>query len=268
MKLKSPKAEILNYVKHLEARVPKVFMLDSMDEEKRYALHNMDRYINVIKELDKIIPRVKKPITVLDIGTSPLTFVMRRRYPSLKISSVDYASQLSPVCKKLGIKFKRVDLNKRNFKLPSKKFNIILFLEVIEHLSGDHYHIMKNILRYLKKNSYCIVQTPNRNSLKSLIVKILTLNRVDDISQRPDLSCEFEHVKEYSFEELKSFLMSFPGLYLLKAEYSLYFDTVGSSVVYRRYSTLVKPILFLLYAIVFAIPSLRRGLLFVVQKKI
>lgn len=267
MKFKSPRKDILNYIINLEARTPKTFMFGSMEEEKKYVLHNMDRYINVIEELDKIIPQIKGPIMALDIGTSPLTFVIRKRYPRLSLWSIDYTGQLSPVCKKLGIKFERVDLNKKNFKLPSQKFDIILFLEVIEHLSGDHYHIMKNILLHLKKSSYCIIQTPNKNSLKSLIVKILTLDRVDDISQRPDLSHEFEHVKEYTFPELKKFLMSFSNIDILKSDYSLYFDTVGSSVVYRKNSALAKPILYLLYTIVFVIPALRRGLLFVVQKK-
>ena len=265
--MRKPEKEISDYLRDLEARSVNVFMCGSQEEDKRYTLHNKDRYINVIKELDRILRKMKKPVKILDIGTSPLTFMLKKRYPHAQIFSVDYTSRLSALCGKFGVKFKQVDLNRRNFKLPSHKFNIVLFLEVIEHLSGDHAHIMKNILCYMESDSYCIIQTPNKNSLKSFVTRLLSMDRVDNVSKRPNLSHEFEHVKEYSFDELKKFVKSFLEVDLLKAEHSLYFDTVDSSVVYRKYSVIIIPILFLFYITVGMIPPLRSGLLFVVQKR-
>lgn len=231
------------------------------DEELKYILHNRDRFITVINTLDQIVTKRAKNIKLLDIGTSPLTFILRKRYPNIDITTLDLSSNLSKRCKEANINFVQADLNHPD-KLPtSKKYDVIIFLEVLEHLRSDHKKVMKWLSNILQDNGTCILQTPNKYSLKQLILTLIGgLTIWDRFSKRPKSPDEFSHFKEYSLSELKSLISSVHAFQIIKASYPLYYDTLNSSIVYRRFVSVAKIPLSVHYAIALLLPFLRRGM--------
>lgn len=266
--MKTALQQINNSISDLKNNKIKAFIAGaSKDEELRYVLHNKNRFITAMSRIDEILTKKRGDIFLLDIGASPLTFILRKKYPNINISTLDISNNLAKRCKDAEINFVLADLNNVK-KLPlNKKYDIILFLEVLEHLKSDHSLIIQWISKILKDEGTCILQTPNRYSLKASVVNLIGLSTWDLFSRRPAMPEEFTHFKEYSLSELKMLVSKIPSLTIIHSEYPLYFDTLSSSVVYRKFISLSKPFLFLHYLLVLLIPNLRRGMQIVFTKQ-
>lgn len=261
MRRLTPAQQIDDYIKSLKNVRAGTFMAGmSQEEELKYALHNKDRFIVLLDNLDRLVDKKRGQIALLDIGTSPLTFILKKRYPSLEITTLDLTEGLKKRCTPENIRFERADLNKIKSLPLKKKYDIILFLEVLEHLKSDHKAIINWILKILKDQGVCILQTPNKYSLKVFVLGVIGLATWDLFSQRPNSPEEFAHSKEYSLAELKSLVEPPTESSILEARYPIYFDTLDSSVVYRKFVSIIKPLLFIHYLIVTLIPFLRRGM--------
>jgi len=266
----SPKHQIRELIEKIDKRTPKVYMGDSPEDEKKYILHNQDRFLAAIGELDNL-PLTKKQFSILDIGTSPFTLLLKKRYPKAKITTLDYSNRFRSLVTKKGIKFIKKDLNDPKLVLPSNRYDVITFLEVLEHLKGDHNKILNQIIKSLKKGGICILQTPNKYAPKGLILTSpLALRFWDLFTKRPhkgeeEKHSEFIHFKEYSLSELKNLLNKTSNIYILEAKHDTYFDTVASSMVYRtqQWTKLLAQVNFLLSS---QIPIMRRGMQFVFRK--
>lgn len=241
-------------------------MCYTLEEEIKYVQHNEDRYIYAIRILDNLLSKLPKRIRILDIGTSPFTFLLKNRYPQAEIHSIDITSHFKNMCEKAGIKFYTVDLNSKKASLGSHKYEIVTFLEVIEHLKGNHELALKKITNSLKKGGYFIIQTPNKNSLKSMFVGIVSSGLWDMVTKRPKLPEEFVHFKEYSLGELKNLVLKISSLRLLWAKYAMYFDTTKSALVYRKHVNFFRPLMILHHRIAKYIPSVRRGICLLLVK--
>ena len=94
------------------------------------------------------------------------------------VTGVDFVEQNINIAKKhaktaklkINYLFKDIDLLNIN-----KKFDIILLLEVLEHLDNWEYLILK-VKSMLKKNGYLIISTINRNSFSKLFAIFLAEN--------------------------------------------------------------------------------------------
>lgn len=258
----SPLKQINDFITDMESTKHQVFMAETnKDEEIKYVLHNRDRFIRVINYLDKILTQNHKNISLLDIGTSPLTFILKQRYPNLEITTLDKTNNLVKRCEELKIKFIRADLNKPKILPTDLKYDIILFLEVIEHLTAEHSEVINWIAKITKNDGICIIQTPNIYSFKTIILDIIGIKTWNMLSKVPtDCPEEFAHSKEYSLSQLTSLVKNCPGLEVLEASRPIYFDTLSSSIVYRKFILLSKILLSLHYAIALNIPILRRGM--------
>lgn len=267
--MKSPAQEIDQALTNLKKTNNNAFMatLDK-EEEIKYIKHNKDRFVAVLEVLDTLLGQNNKKLSLLDIGSSPLTFILKKRYPHINITTLDLSPNLSKRCKEVDINFIQADLNYPN-RLPTvKKYDVIVFLEVLEHLRCDHKKIIKWISTILKENGTCVLQTPNKYSLKQLILAFIGgLKTWDKLSKRPTTPDEFAHFKEYSLPELKSLIAAVPTLKINKANHPLYYDTLESSIVYRKFTTLAKPLLYVHYLITFSVPTLRRGMLVIFSKE-
>lgn len=197
----------------------------------------------------------------MDVGTSPLTFFLRNKYPSLEIHSLDYTDKYKRLCRKHRINFRKIDLNIQSAKISEDKFDIILLLEVIEHLKGKHIDIIKNLIKALKKEGCCIITTPNKYSLRMVLERITIFNAfLSKFSLKTKASSEDLHLKEYSLSELVGLIKQSPSIRIKKASHTLFYDTTDSASVFRKNGALIKPLLYLNYLVTKLIPPLRRGM--------
>lgn len=244
-----------------------VFMLGTRDQEVRYTLHNRDRYRHTLATLDEALVSFPERLAILDIGTSPFTFILRRRYPQASIHTIDYTSAFKDRCRKNHIVFHQVDLAQSRLPAFRKRFHIVTFLEVIEHVAGDHKKILAFIAQVLKPGGLCIIQTPNRQAVKSMLRQAIPKTLWLLFSQEASETEEFKHVKEYAASELMTLVSSLPVFRVVRFDRPLYYDSISSSLVYRKSTLITLPFLFIHFVLTTLFPPLRVGMEAVLQKR-
>lgn len=106
--------------------------------------------------------------TILDVGcgTGSLDFYLAKRANS--VTGIDISKNAIVACKRdaktLGVSKKTAfyvrDISKR---LMKRKFDVVICLEVIEHIKNDK-KLINNISKSLKKNGLLILSTPSHNA--------------------------------------------------------------------------------------------------------
>lgn len=97
---------------------------------------------------------------ILDIGTTPFTFLYSK-YLGAEISSIDLTNLLERRCKLNNVIFKKCNLLEEDIPFENKKFDIIIFTEVFEHLIGPPKLIFERIKKVLKADGIIVFSTPN-----------------------------------------------------------------------------------------------------------
>jgi len=248
-----------NYIYNFQSG--SVFMLGSSSEQDKYLKHNKERYIYALATLSKLLPKGNSA-NLLDIGTSPFTFLLKNSFKNLNIDTIDYSRKYKSMCSKRNINFKQVNLNISGSLNGRRKYRVITFLEVLEHLNSNHRDVIKNICNLVEKGGYIIIQTPNRFSPKSLIDN----NLWKYFSEVGHKSKEFYHFKEYNFGELYNILKNLKHFEIVSAKMPLYYDYPSSTLVYRKYKLIFYPFMYLHYFTVLLFPIFRRGMQFVLKK--
>ncbi|OGM13512.1 hypothetical protein A3A76_03705 [Candidatus Woesebacteria bacterium RIFCSPLOWO2_01_FULL_39_23] len=99
---------------------------------------------------------VGKKILIFGIGTArDVKFLLGNN----EVWGTDYSKESINVCKKLGIKIIKQDLNKP-FKLKEKYFDIIVAKDILEHLYEPKI-LMNHIKLSLKRTGYAVINVPN-----------------------------------------------------------------------------------------------------------
>lgn len=243
----------------------KVFMGVSFEEELKYLRHNKDRYVFALLSLAGYMS--SKKITILDVGTSPFTVFLKKMYPRSKIVTIDLTSKFERKMERNKIKFFKIDLNKETLLALNKKFDAVLFLEVIEHLKRNHKVILTQIEEILRPGGICIIQTPNRRCLKNRLLKKKRLSQLMfKFTSRPSRQPGDIHLKEYTKEEFENFVKRNSRLEVIKGNYTFYYDRIASVLTYRRYKLVFLPLAIINLFLVTLLPSFRRGMEFVLRK--
>jgi len=245
------------------------YMFNSKDAEIRLFLHNQDRYLHTFDLLEKMLTKDSK-LKILDIGTSPFTFLLKRKFPNHEVWTIDYDNHLKNRCEKFGIKFIKLDLSSSKKELPRNGFDIITYLEVIEHLKYGYKNSLKLIVSGLKEDGICIVQTPNKNSLKNILLKnsflkALWKESTIDINV-PQQFMHHMHHREFAKNELEQMIKSINKTAIISSSYGLYYDTVSSSLTHRKKVFGIKELLGLYYMLVKCMPFLRADIEIVFSK--
>lgn len=242
-----------------------VFMGNSLEEGRKHLQHNKQRYISAVLALSKYV--LGKKMTILDIGTSPFTVFLKKMYPKCEIITIDLTSKFAIKMKKLKINFYKVNLNRQTLLSLGKKFDVIFFLEVIEHLKKDHGEILRQIEGILKPGGICIIQTPNRKSLKNTLIKKPGFGGfITKLTDKPSSLPGDIHYKEYTKEEFKKLVTESTHLDLIKENHTLYFDSPSSALAYRSHKLLSFPLIIANLFLVSVFSTFRIGMQFILKK--
>lgn len=111
--------------------------------------------LNFIKSL------IKKDTNFLDVGCGEGVFLkdIKTIFPNAKFSGVDSSDFQLKKLSKLGIDFKKADLEKK-VPFENEIFDIVYAAEIVEHLYNPDL-FLSEINRILKKNGHLILTTPN-----------------------------------------------------------------------------------------------------------
>lgn len=176
-----------------------------------------DRDINPIhkKIILKILePDAYKQYKILEIGSYPYTFTKQ-----LKM----YFNDVTELDKCQGLK---VDIEKDEIPAIDNTFDVVVFTDVIEHLTQDPIHALKEIERVLKPKGRVFMTTPNFNYLSSYLKAVTfrgTTNPINVFKNSVLKHGWHGHIREYTKDEIK-LLIAETNLKIERAQY-LYVPT-------------------------------------------
>lgn len=196
-----------------------------MNKNEYIWLHNNnDNSFNYLyKTLRKLISKYKKDMSILDIGCGNGYLTKKITKDFKNIVAIDNSKSAIKFAKKKykgNIKFINVDLD--NF-IVKKKFNIILLIEVIEHVYLPDL-FLKKIVKFMNKNSILIISTPYHGYLKNLVISLL--NKFDS---HFNPLWNYGHIKFWSKKTL-TILLNTNNLQIKKVFYSGRFFPLSKSM--------------------------------------
>lgn len=136
---------------------------------------------------------LKSPKNILDIGCGAGALGLYLANNGNTVLGIDISQKAvesaNESAKYLG--FKKAKFQKMNFpnKVPNKKFDMILFTEVIEHLENDDL-ALKKIYNLLKPEGIVIISTPSKNA------------PLHKLGLAKEFDKKVGHLRRYTLEEL------------------------------------------------------------------
>lgn len=148
-------------------------------------------YRTIIDQLNKYL---KKKNHVLDIGCGAGVLSLYLAHKGNTVDAIDISQKSIDTCKQSAEELnleKKVFFKKMNFpyESPSKKYDFILFIEVIEHLKDDNL-ALKNLFQLLKPKGLAIISTPSKNA------PLYKLGLAENFDRRVG------HLRRYTLNEL------------------------------------------------------------------
>ena len=122
--------------------------------------------------ISKVIKNRKDIKNILDVGCgyALLSKQLKRAYPKLNFYGIEHAKEASQSSQKI-LKLLRCDIEDISYirqQLKTKKFDIIIFSDVLEHLY-DPVGVIKSYQSLLKKDGTIVVSVPNIANIFSRI---------------------------------------------------------------------------------------------------
>ncbi|MDO8657567.1 MAG: class I SAM-dependent methyltransferase [Candidatus Levybacteria bacterium] len=183
----------------------------------------------VVKELTKILNNYHNNITeIVDLGagSQPQIFLALKdefifNYCAIDkdIKKLELFRERSKV--KLSKKLRTVCSNVENTPLKSSSYNIIIFLETIEHLKYPE-KALKEIVRIAKQNATIFISTPNIQRPDIYLKRVLFFLIRSNKNYPKDYYYSPDHTKEWKIKDfnsllkksnlipIKSFLVTYP----------------------------------------------------------
>jgi len=163
-----------------------------------YQIH-IARFNYLLKKIASL--KLSSTANVLDVGCYP-PYIFDQLSPLYQVSGI--SSPLEPF-NHPQVKILNLESNPINF--PKNNFDLIIFSEIIEHLSNP-LSVIKKLVPLLKKSGYLLITTPNIFRWQNIINLIIGKNIYFPLSQL-DQPLNFRHQREYSLSELVSLCQSF-----------------------------------------------------------
>lgn len=125
----------------------------------------------VLRKIRKIIPK-NKIFSLLEIGTGSgfLISFLESEFPKASFTGLEYDSRLVELSKNKVKNANIIQGNAENFDFKDSKFDVIVSLQVIEHLYKPEL-MLSAVKKHLNQNGIFILTTPNLESLSARFMK-------------------------------------------------------------------------------------------------
>lgn len=208
-----------------------------------------------------------RPLHILDLGTGTgfVAIFIKNFFPQHEVVAGDVSipaeikRKLAGACVRV-IEDLKIEPDKR-LRLESDSFDVVIFLEVLEHVIDDPRHVLSEIYRILKPGGYLFLTTPNIAQLFNRLM--LLFGKQPQLyldSLRYGYRSERGHFREWTAYEL---------MYLLKDSFRIdkctYVDTLGTQGLVRK-RKLLRILYYPYKFLCFVKPSFRSTTLIVCRK--
>jgi len=191
---------------------------------KSYMIGNSPR---ILSDFLFIRKHIDKKAEILDIGSiPPLMSAILKENGYMNITVVDpYPENFEFFFNNTSVNFIKQNIMETSINGYSEKFDLIIFSEVIEHLTGDVLTAIKNVIRHLKPNGHILVTTPNVRSIWGLFALIfkssaLASKPFSTVREQYERKGYYGHVREYTNKEIQQLFESF-DLKLVDSKYQI-----------------------------------------------
>jgi len=125
----------------------------------------------VLKRIRKIVSKDQK-FSLLEIGTGSgfLISFLESEFPNAQLTGLEYDSRLVTMTQNKSKNAKIIQGNAENFDLNGEKFDVIVSLQVIEHLYNPDLMI-DCVKKHLNQNGVFILTTPNLECISEKYMK-------------------------------------------------------------------------------------------------
>jgi SAM-dependent methyltransferase len=181
----------------------------SSDERQQYLNFSLDRFL---KTLELFPGGIGANSRVLELGASPYFMSMLiQKYHGCRLDLANYfgeerfaGTRETLVSAQFGEKrvmdFKHFNVEKEEFPYRTGTYDLVIFCEIIEHLTVDPVHSLVQINRLLKKGGHMIITTPNVLRYENVLKLMMGKNVHDHYS---GYGAYGRHNREYTPDELK-----------------------------------------------------------------
>lgn len=167
-----------------------------------YLQFQHDRFLDALSFVDK-------DAEILEVGSAPGQFTIMLDRLGYSVRGVDLdPERLTPLWRKYGIDVAQADIENDKLPFPDESFDIVLFMEILEHLRLDPFHALREVRRVLRPNGRIVVSTPNITPLHRLrffIGKSYFDHPLETFSKLEWLG-HAGHIRLYALEEVEDVL--------------------------------------------------------------
>lgn len=128
------------------------------------------KYVKRFNKLIKIIKKFKKNGSVLEVGAGFGLFSKLLSENDFHVEVIEPFNKSQYIHKDKKIVFNKITLEKYLVQFRKKKFDIIILLDVLEHLD-EPYLILGKLKKLLNNKGIIVIQLPNFNSLMARLCK-------------------------------------------------------------------------------------------------
>lgn len=148
--------------------------IPSFYHESDSKLHRFKRKLTLLPILRLVKKYLfgKEKFSLLEIGSGSgfLLSFLEEAYPSASFTGIEYDERLVPVIRNKLRNATIMQGNAEDFNIAAKDFDMIVSLQVIEHLYKPE-QMLKSVKEHLKKDGIFIFTTPNPKGLGAKIMK-------------------------------------------------------------------------------------------------
>lgn len=167
-----------------------------------------DNYLKKIKPRilntwQKVCPLIPEDGTVMDIGVGPISALIRL-LKGAEVIGLSLTDSRRKLCENYGINLRICDLETKSLPLDDESVDVVLFMEVIEHLCIWPNRVLDNIYRTLKPGGYLVVSTVNFLRISNRIRAIIGRNPLVNYFEATEDGRN--HVREFVLEEMSYYM--------------------------------------------------------------
>lgn len=159
---------------------------------------------------EKISDLISSDSTVVEIGIGPMSALVKR-LKGAEVIGVDLVDTQSALCDAFGINLWTCDVQSEPLPLEDESVDVVLFLQVIEHLCMYPKAVLDEIHKKLKSGGYLVVSTVN-------FLRISSRFRV--LSGKNPLTNYFERSQYRSIPHIREFVPPEMSYYMEKSGFS------------------------------------------------
>ena len=167
-----------------------------------YLQFQHDRFLDTLSFVDK-------DAEILEVGSAPGQFTILLDRLGYRVKGVDLAPErLAPIWCKYEISIAQADVEQDKLPFPDESFDIVLFMEILEHLRLNPLHALREVRRVLRPNGRIVLSTPNITPLHRLrffVGKSYFDHPLETFGKLEWLG-HAGHIRLYSLEEIEDVL--------------------------------------------------------------